>query len=167
MKIKLTLSLAAAALATAALAASAASAADQGAGARLSISAAYDATPVPDASCGGFRVTGVGTASGTQIGEHGTWHDEECANLAASPGSIVIHGNLVLGATAGDEIFISYDVTSPDPDATGAIHPSGTFTVVGGTGRFHDASGGGTLEASGSVVDPATTAQLDGSIRLP
>lgn len=164
MKIKLTLALAAAALVAAT---SAASAADHGAGARLSVSAAYDATPVPDASCGGFRVTGIGTASGTQLGEHGTWHDEECASLTALPGSVVIHGNLVLGASDGDEIFISYDVTSPDPDASGAIHPSGTFTVTGGTGHFEGASGEGTLDASGSVVNPATTAKLEGAIRLP
>lgn len=77
-----------------------------------------------------------------------------------------INGTLTLTAANGDEPFVQYHATTPYPDATGAIHPVGTFTIVGGTGRFAGATGGGTLAAVANVKYPATTATLDGTIDL-
>lgn len=152
----------AAAAAALALAAPA-TAADQGAGAAFKVRAAYDATPTPDAACGGLRVVAAGSATGTELGA-GAWNDTECA--AFTPDGIVIDGALTLTAANGDELFVDYHATTPFPGADGAIHPQGTFTIVGGTGRFATASGGGTLSADANVAAPATTAVLDGTIDL-
>lgn len=127
------------------------------------VHASYDATPTPDAACGGLRVVASGAAIGNEIGA-AQWNDTECASLVAQPGSIVITGTLTLTAANGDELFIDYTATTPLPDATGAIHPAGTFTIVGGTGRFAGATGGGTLTADANVTSPATTATLVGTI---
>lgn len=140
-----------------------AAAADRGVGAAFKVHAAYDAVATPDAVCGGLRVVAAGSASGTELG-NGQWHDRECAAFTAD--GIEIAGALTLTAANGDELFVSYAAVSPFPDASGAIHPTGTFTITGGTGRFASAAGGGTLAADANVADPATTAVLDGTIDL-
>ena len=150
--------------ATLALAAAApAAAADHGAGAAFKVRAAYDAVATPDAACGGLRVVASGSAQGTELG-NGAWNDTECAAFTAD--GISIDGSLTLTAANGDRLFVSYHALSPFPDAAGAIHPAGTFTITGGTGRFATATGGGTLAADANVASPATTATLDGTIDL-
>jgi hypothetical protein len=152
----------AAAAATAALAAAVpALAADHGTGAAFKVRAAYDAIATPDAACGGLRVAASGSAQGTELG-NGSWNDKECAAFTAD--GIDITGDLTLTAANGDELFVEYHATTPFPDATGAIHPQGTFSIVGGTGRFETATGGGVLSADANVANPATTATLDGTI---
>jgi hypothetical protein len=140
-----------------------AAAADQGAGAAFKVRAAYDAVATPDAACGGLRVVAVGTATGTELG-NGSWNDTECAAFTAD--GIRITGALTLTAANGDRLFVSYSALTAFPDATGAIHPAGTFTVTGGTGRFAQATGGGVLAADANVAAPATTATIDGTIEL-
>ncbi len=139
-----------------------AGAADRGTGAALRIRASYDAIPTQDGVCGqAFHVVASGSAVGTDIG-NGTWVDSECAVFGDT--GISISGQLTLTAADGDELFVRYDARSPLPDATGAIHPAGTFTILGGTGRFAGATGGGILAADASLADPATTATLEGTI---
>lgn len=145
------------------VAAAPATAADQGAGAAFQIQASYNAVPTPDAACGGLRVVASGSAIGTDIGT-GAWNDTECAAFSAD--GIVIDGNLVLTAADGAQLFVTYHAVTAFPDATGAIHPAGTFTITGGTGRFASATGGGTLAADANVAGPATTATLAGTIVL-
>lgn len=142
-------------------AAAPAAAADHGSGAAFVVRASYDAVATPDAACGGLRVVASGSALGTEIGR-GEWNDVECAAFAAD--GIDITGALTLTAANGDRLFVSYSATTPPPDASGAIHPAGTFTITGGTGRFTDASGGGVLAANANVASPATTATLVGVI---
>lgn len=148
-----------AALATLALAV----AAPAGAGtAAFKISASYDATPTFTDT--GAYVVASGSATGTEIGA-GQWNDTEFA--AFTPSGFDITGNLTLTAANGDELFITYHATTPYPDpATGAFDPTGTFTITGGTGRFANATGGGTLSAHANAATPATTATLDGTIDL-
>lgn len=140
-----------------------AAAADQGAGAAFQVRASYDAVATPDAGCGGLRVVASGSATGTELGA-GTWNDTECAAFTAT--GIAIDGQLTLTAANGDQLDVVYHADSAFPDATGAIHPQGTFTIEGGTGRFAGATGGGSLAADANVADPATTAALDGTIEL-
>lgn len=138
-------------------------AADQGAGSAFHMRAAYNAIATPDATCGGLRVVASGSATGTELGA-GTWNDTECAAFTAT--GIAIDGQLILTAANGDQLDVAYHAESAFPDATGAIHPQGTFTIEGGTGRFAGATGGGSLAADANVADPATTATLDGTIQL-
>lgn len=138
-------------------------AAPAGAGtAAFKISASYDA--IPTFTDTGASVVAAGSAIGTDIGA-GQWNDTEFA--AFTPDGFDITGNLTLTAANGDELFISYHATTPYPDpATGAFNPAGTFTITGGTGRFANATGGGTLSAHANAGTPATTATLDGTIDL-
>lgn len=138
-------------------------AADQGTGSAFQVRAAYDAVATPDAACGGLRVVASGSATGTDLGA-GAWNDTECAAFTAT--GIVIDGQLTLTAANGDQLDVAYHAESAFPDATGAIHPQGSFTIEGGTGRFASATGGGSLAADANVADPATTATLDGTIDL-
>lgn len=151
------------AVAAAALAfAAPASAADHGAGAAFNVRAAYDATIV-GADATGLSVVAAGSATGTELGS-GAWNDTELAAFTAS--GLDINGMLTLTAANGDQLFVQYHATTPFPDATGTIHPVGTFTIIGGTGRFANATGEGTLAADANVQNPATTAMLDGTIDL-
>jgi hypothetical protein len=148
-----------AATVAAALAVAAPARSDAGA---FQIRASYDATP----SFGdtGVSVVASGSAIGTDIGA-GAWNDHEFA--AFTPNGFDITGSLTLTAANGDELFVTYHATSSYPDpTTGDFSPAGTFTIVGGTGRFAGAAGGGTLTAYANATDPATTATLDGTIEL-
>lgn len=141
----------------------AAPAAAAGQGAAFKVHATYDAVAKPDEACGGLRVAASGSATGTELGS-GVWNDHECAIFTAA--GIAIEGELTLTAANGDELFVTYDATTAFPDATGAIHPAGLFTITGGTGRFAHAAGGGKLSVDANVASPATTATLDGTIDL-
>jgi hypothetical protein len=51
----------------------------------------------------------------------------------------------MLTASNGDQLVATYAGTA-QPQATGLLALSGTFTFTGGTGRFAGAKGSGTLE---------------------
>jgi hypothetical protein len=138
-------------------------AADHGAGARFSATASFNATAVVVDQCT-IDVTVVGgTALGTHIGTGG-WADSETLNPCSEFFPLVhVVGNGVFTAANGDTLLIHYDMLTPFPDATGQIHPRGTFTITGGTGRFAGASGGGAIAVDGTAGG-AETAVFDGTI---
>ena len=55
--------------------------------------------------------------------------------------------------------------STPFPDANNQIHPHGTFTITGGTGRFAGASGGGVIAVDGTAGG-AETGVFEGTIVL-
>src|SRR5262249_38418857 len=95
-----------------------------------------------------------------------TWANGECVDVASVPGTFVVAGSVTLTSAPGDELVVSYSVTTPPPDASGSIHPRGTYTITGGTGRFDGATGRGFVVDEGNVV-PGTvqTAIFVGTIR--
>ena len=129
----------------------------------VSIHATYDANPTPDAGCGGMRVVGRGTATGVPVG-HALWSDEECASLLATPGKITIAGILVVTAASGDRLEASYSATADLPEPDGTIRPAGTFQIIGGTGRFSNATGSGTINATANMFHPQAVADMNGFI---
>ena len=57
-------------------------------------------------------------------------------------------GEMILTAANGDEVWIEYNLFAPFPGpGTTVIHGTGDFEIVGGTGRFADATGGQPLDA--------------------
>ena len=65
------------------------------------------------------------------------------------PGDTITGGSMRLVAANGDEVWIAYTGNAPFPviGVPGTIVVDVDFTVVGGTGRFARASGGGAMTA--------------------
>ena len=138
-------------------------AADHGAGARLHVTASFDATALGPEPCG-FRVIASGTTSGTHVG-NGLWSQSECVDPFSDFPNVHVTGVGRITAANGDVLIVDYEAVTPLPDANDQIHPRGTFTVAGGTGRFAEATGGGSLAVDGTANDKET-AVFDGTIRL-
>jgi hypothetical protein len=144
--------------------AAAAAAADHGDGARFHATATFTATAIGFEACG-IRVIASGSAVGTQVGQ-GTWAQNECVDPFSQAPKVHVVGQGIIVAANGDRLIVDYDALTDPPDpTTGEIHPRGTYTIAGGTGRFADATGKGTLAADG-IANGSETAVFDGTIRL-
>src|SRR5262245_41380575 len=129
-------------------------AADHGAGARLHVTATFEATAVGFEACG-LRVFATGSALGTHVG-NGLWSQSECVDPFSNAPNVHVVGVGTITAANGDVLIVDYDATTAPPDADNQIHPRGTFTVAGGTGRFAGATGGGSLAVDGTANDGET-----------
>jgi len=146
--------------------------AGHGAGARLSFTAAFEATAGDFGACG-LQVTAAGTAQGTHLGsgtrlDSGSWSDHECVDPFSMPGKVHVVGVGTATAANGDQLVVDYDATGDAPTMTNpVIHPRGTFTVDpdASTGKFAGASGGGSLAVDGEAGG-SETAVFDGTIVL-
>jgi hypothetical protein len=85
-------------------------------------------------------------------------------------------GDMTLVAANGDKVFMKYSGGGPAPQYLGQVYDIGIkFTIVGGTGRFTGATGGGDMTvtltfkgfdlSTGSVVWPETVVWRNGTIR--
>jgi hypothetical protein len=129
-------------------------------------------------------VIGIGTAKGTHLSSHSAATAEECSDAESEPGKFHVHGIGTFTAPNGDTLYLDYLETSNAPvfdPVTGAciscvLIDEGTFTVVGGTGRFAGATGGGSISAVVPIyydfTDPIhplkahVTAEYDGTIQF-
>ncbi|AYN42583.1 hypothetical protein D9753_31015 [Streptomyces dangxiongensis] len=156
----------AAALLLAGYTAGATHAADQH-GHDMNITAHFAATVSADpdtVTCGGFDVTAQGRAAGTPIGGNGTWQDQEKACTLSLPGQYDINGTAVIGAGAGNTITLTYHLTAPLTENP-VVHPSGTYLVIGGTGAYASATGGGRMNSVVNLKDTShVTASLHGTL---
>jgi hypothetical protein len=83
-----------------------------------------------------------------------TWASAETVNFCSNPAGAEVQGEFVMRAADGDELVGTY-VTLAHPDfVTGVITFSGEWKIVGGTGRFAQATGTGTLTGEGSLLPP-------------
>jgi hypothetical protein len=73
------------------------------------------------------------------------------------------HGERTLTAANGDELYMVVVGTSA-PSGPGLVRFSATFTFVGGTGRFANATGQGTAQGTANLVASRTSATFDGWI---
>jgi hypothetical protein len=103
-----------------------------------------DVCPPSDVLWGLLMTTGVGTGTASHLGLT-TMTSQHCTPR----GNAITGGELTLIAANGDEVFLEYSGTSPVPDPD---IPIGTvffaeldFLIVGGSGRFQDAEGEGTM----------------------
>jgi hypothetical protein len=99
-----------------------------------------------------FRITGTATASGTVIGESGSFTTSELARPDFQTGINHVDGEAVVAGSNGDELYIHYFGESPVPNMeTGDFADDLQFSITGGTGRFEGATGSGRLTAHGNV----------------
>jgi hypothetical protein len=68
-----------------------------------------------------------------------------------------MHGCLILTAPNGDTLNAIYDGTEVPPNANNFNTGSGTLTITGGTGRFHEARGSANFTAVFSSIYPASS----------
>jgi hypothetical protein len=117
------------------------------------VSIAGNANPVPDAGDPCVLLnTETGIIHGTHIGV-GTWNSFETVNFCTNDdGSGAVEGEFTLSAANGDQIFGSYTTVVLVGDGT--IAASGTYEITGGTGRFENATGSGTIDATGDSGPP-------------
>ena len=107
---------------------------------------------VPTAEEGVFAGTVVGAGRATHLGRV-TVSSTETVDFTSPTGEVLVQdGQMVVVAANGDELHWSYSGTGTPPDANGDFALSGTFAITGGTGRFADATGGGTFGGPASVV---------------
>lgn len=107
------------------------------------------------------RIEGRGTA--TRIGRVDVTMSHCIIDDPAEPD--FTNGEMVLTSIRGDAIFIQYAGTdTPSGEGTGTIE--GTFTIVGGSGAYAGASGGGTLSGTSSTGGSGV-GLLNGTITLP
>jgi hypothetical protein len=112
----------------------------------------------PDFSQGPCNVSNTesGTGHALHLGKV-TWSSTEVVNFCVDPEDptlAAVSGQMVIIAANGDHLTLSYSTTVRADFSAGTLTASGTFTITGGTGRFADATGGGTLTATGSLVPP-------------
>ena len=92
--------------------------------------------------------------SGTGVAEHlgnVTWSSSEVVNFCAEGGPSVA-GTIVITAANGDQLTESYSTTLTIDGTT--LTATGPYRVTGGTGRFSDATGSGTIDVTGSLLPP-------------
>lgn len=89
-----------------------------------------------------LRTDGLATGLSTVLGET-TLMTAHC-----TPEGPDIAGEATFVSAGGDEIHVEYVGANapPDPDTAVLVSPT-AFVIVGGTGRFEDARGEGTLTA--------------------
>ena len=89
---------------------------------------------------------------------------------SVTPGGDIVNDNYeTLTAANGDTLTIlSHDVASPILTMPGWYHGMGQWSVTGGTGRFKDATGKGTLDGISHPIPGGTfNFQITGTISAP
>ena len=99
---------------------------------------------VPDAGCPfppALRTESEGTGAVSHLGLT-TMTSVHCSGTAFA-------GTMAWVAANGDEVWLEYAGTGPIPTEPGEVYEvDAEFEVVGGTGRFEDAVGGGEMDAA-------------------
>ena len=103
----------------------------------------------------------AGTGALTQLGAV-TIAGNDCV-LFTPPTGLIADGVLTITASNGDQLFATIAGTEvlPTPEVPGTIE--GTFAIVGGSGRFEGASGGGRFTGI-NPFGPAVSATVEGTV---
>jgi hypothetical protein len=86
--------------------------------------------------------------------------DETITVTATGP---IVTGSVTYTAANGDQLFVSYNQTGTPP-VNGVVTFSGTETVIGGTGRFADASGSLAREGSFAIFTQTGEFETSGTL---
>ena len=102
-----------------------------------------------------------GTGHLTQLGRV-TIAGNDCV-LFTPPTARIADGVLTITGANGDQLFAEIEGSEvlPTPEVPGTVE--GTFVIVGGTGRFDGATGGGRFSGI-NPFGPAVSADVDGTL---
>jgi hypothetical protein len=117
-----------------------------------------------DPGCGGFRndLAGTGTTTLGRTSAKG----RACISLSSNGSPHMHDGRVVLTISRGNTVNVSYEAFGPPPDSGGIFHLNGYFLLNGGTGKYKDLYGAGSLTVSAGFVSD-TTLDLKGHYLLP
>lgn len=90
-----------------------------------------------------------------------------CSTMSSPTEGAFGNGTITITARNGDQLYLSHDGTfhlSLDEGAPAWSHIDLQWTVVGGTGRFLDATGEGTGTALGDLAAGTTAGTFRGTI---
>jgi len=119
---------------------------------QFTVQASFAPTMTP----GVFAGTTSGAGHATHLGKV-TLSTTELLDFTAGDGTAAIrNGLMVMVAANGNKLYWSYSGSLSAPDGN-QVMLHGTFVITGGTGRFEDATGGGTFTGTASL-DPAIAA---------
>lgn len=103
----------------------------------------FDVCPAAGTFLGGLSTNGLATGTASHLGRV-TMTSRHCTPA----GDDILGGMGSFVAANGDEITFLYEGTAPFPGpGTVTVVADTTFEIVGGTGRFADAHGDGSLTA--------------------
>lgn len=101
-----------------------------------------DECPASDVFLGGLRTDSEASGVVTHLGRT-TMTSQHCTPAGAA----IEGGEMTLVAANGDMVYLEYTGTAPPPGPDGVIVVAVDFDIVGGTGRFDGATGGGQMTA--------------------
>jgi hypothetical protein len=104
----------------------------------------FDICPQSDLFWGGLRTEGSATGTASHMGKV-----EMTSQHCTPAGAEITGGAMTLVAANGDEVYVEYSGLTPGPipGVGEVIVVDIDFEIVGGSGRFADAEGGGSMTA--------------------
>lgn len=132
----------------------------------IQISGAFQDQVGPSARCmSNFGGSLAGHGSSAQVGPI-AFVASDCI-MPSGPLFNFSDGHFIVVTTTGEQILANYSGQMV-PTGVGAqyVFSGATFQVIGGTGRYAKASGGGTLSGTEDLSTGAGTLQLSGQILL-
>ena len=111
-----------------------------------------NANPVPISECILLN-TETATGQALHLGQI-TLETAETVDRCSNPEGAEVHGDFVMTAANGDQLFGNYDTLADLNFVTFRVAAIGDFRITGGTGRFDGATGGGVITADGSLLPP-------------
>lgn len=84
--------------------------------------------------------------------------------IKKSKSGLIATGNTDAVSADGAHLFIDFKIASQNTDLMAPIQYKGTFTIVGGTGRFDGATGSGELWGEASLSEGTWCGEFDGVI---
>jgi hypothetical protein len=124
------------------------------------------AAPVFNAD-GTISNTEVAVGEATHLGLY-TWASEELAMFIGPDTLQVVGLSFTMTAANGDKVFGTYEATGKVDFNTFIGAFIGSYEITGGTGRFANATGSGTIFADGNLLDPfEIIGGLSGTISQP
>ena len=122
----------------------------------MEASESYQSLPDPSL---GFFGNASGTATTERLGQLLLFYDG-IVDVAISAGP----GGTRLIDTNGDSIYALYWGQGAAPDPNGDVRVVHTATIVGGTGRYADATGSFTVDRMLNIFTGATSGSINGTI---
>jgi hypothetical protein len=123
------------------------------------------AVPVPQPD-GTISNTEIAVGQATYLGLF-SWMSEEEAKFTPQ-GTLHVTGSFTMTAANGDQVFGIYETTGTINWDLFTGRFIGCYEVKGGTGRFANATGKGTIIGDGNLLDPfEIVGSLSGTISQP
>jgi len=112
-----------------------------------------------------IQLTGSGNAS--KLGNSTNYSAITIVGPASCEGGFAVHGVETLTAADGEQLIWTVDDEACPTATTGIYQISGAFTIVGGTGRFAGATGGGTIDCLGNFGNRTFDFTVTGTVSQP